>query len=229
MTATAAETAADASGFLAFAALRIDLGSGTVIRLTDGEVAGLTVNGETYMGHDDVYGVLTSLESLTDGLDAEAPKCRITIAPPSVTAAATLSSPSHQGAAVEIWEGLVNQVSGAVYADPTLQFLGELDVPTLMIKAAGRFLEYDVASVWEYLFDQDEGALLSNAFHQSVWPGELGLQYTSLIDSINVPWGPGGKRPDVLSIVRSSSAPAGGFSGGFGGLFGLGGLAFNYL
>jgi hypothetical protein len=49
----------------------------------------------------------------------------------------------------------------------------------------------------------DEGVRASNGYHQSVWPGELGLEYMTGTDK-NLYWG--AKRPVGSYTARSGSA-----------------------
>src|SRR3546814_3659172 len=86
-----------------------------------------------------------------------------------------------QGSAVALWLAAVDRASGLVYADPELLFLGELDVPTLKSGPSGRSLEYEVVSVFERLFDNDEGARLVPAFHKSIRSEEHTSELQSLM------------------------------------------------
>ena len=65
---------------------------------------------------------------------------------------------------------------------------GELDVPTVTWDANDRRLEFKATSIAERLFATEEGKRLSDAFHQKVWPGELGLAFVTDVETY-VPWG----------------------------------------
>nr|AGU09962.1 hypothetical protein [uncultured organism] len=80
-----------------------------------------------------------------------------------------------QGSPVYIYVGAVNPATGAVVPDPYLLAALELDVPILHKEENSRSLEYECVSVFERLFETDEGARLSPGFHKSIWPGELAL------------------------------------------------------
>jgi len=119
-----------------------------------------------------------------------------------VSFSATLASAAAQFSAVTIWVGALDKVTGAVAADPHVLFVGEVDVPTLSGDAESRSLQYSVTSVFELLFEVDEGARLNNAFHQSVWPGELGFEYVSEVQR-QLPWGAETARPAAVRDVLS--------------------------
>lgn len=197
-TATAAAFAA--RSVLMFCAVEIDLPGGA-LRLLDGP-GQVTFGGRTFVAKDPVYGTLGGVEEVTDGVEVEAPEITVTILPPTMTAAASLASPAAQFAPVTIWVGALDKVTGDVIADPYLLFLGEVDVPTLIGDAESRQLQYSVTSVFELLFETDEGSNLNNSFHQSVWPGELGFEYVSEVQR-QLPWGAETARPAAVRDVLS--------------------------
>jgi hypothetical protein len=157
------------------------------LNLLDGS-ARLTFGGRTYAGRDATYGTLAAISSLTDGMGSEAPRLSLTLLPASDAAAADLAAPGHQGSVVMIHMGAVVRFTGQVVPDPHLIFIGELDVPTITAGDNGRELEYEVASIFERFFSDDEGARLSTGFHQSVWPGELGFDFQTGVPQ-GVYWG----------------------------------------
>src|SRR3546814_10076287 len=72
--------------------------------------------------------------------------------------------------------------------EPLLLFTGELDQPTLTVDKGSRELEFECVSGFERLFDNEEGLRLADSWHQSVWPGEMGLANVSGIIT-TVYWG----------------------------------------
>lgn len=155
---------------IVFGAVRIAL-PGATMRLLDSSGV-VAFGGETYTGEDPTFGVLGAISALTDGSGDEAPAFDITIIPPDDTAAGTLAAATMQGSGVQLWLGAVDRATGAPLGDAYLVFAGEVDVPLISAGAQGRMVEYQVVSVMERLFDEDEGAKASDAFHQSIWPGE---------------------------------------------------------
>lgn len=106
----------------------------------------------------------------------------------SDAAASDLAGADKQGSVVTIYMGGVDRATGQVIPSPHLLFIGELDVPTLTAGANTRELEYEVASIFERFFADDEGARLSTGFHQSIWPGELGFDFQTGVPQ-GVYWG----------------------------------------
>lgn len=194
---------ADALGarsVLMFCAVEIALPSYN-LRLLSGP-GQVTFGGRTFVGRDETYGVLGGVEEIADSDDGEAPEITITILPPTMTSAALLASPSAQFSDVTVWVGAMDLATGAVIPDPLVVFAGQVDVPTLTGDESSRALQYSVTSVFELLFEVDEGANLNNAFHQSVWPGELGFEYVSEVQR-QLPWGAETPRPAAVKDVKS--------------------------
>ncbi|MFC3711257.1 hypothetical protein ACFOMD_01660 [Sphingoaurantiacus capsulatus] len=187
-----------------FGALKIEL-PGHILRLLDG--AGFVdFDGGTFVGRDPVYGVLAAIEEIGDGVGDEAPAIGITLHPASDASAAALAAPGMQGSRVSLFVGAVDRATGLVVPDPELVFVGELDVPTLRSTRNGRSLDFDVVSTFERFFDDDEGARLSDGFHQSVWPGELGLAHVTGVEK-TVYWGMDAP-PDAKAKASAAGIPA---------------------
>ena len=73
--------------------------------------------------------------------------------------------------------GALNQSTGLLIGQPEVLFLGEIDVPTLHDGPSGPSVEFTVVSVFERLFEVEDGARAQDGWHQSIWPGELGLSH----------------------------------------------------
>ena len=148
----------------------------------------MTFDGKTFTGSDPTYGSLFAVENLTDGGGDDAPAIQLTLAPASNAAATTLAEASMQGSPVSIWLGVIDPASGLVIGEPLLIFLGELDVPTLKAGPNSRLLDLEITSAFESFFFNDDGARLSDTFHEYLWPGETGLsQVTGILQQIY--WG----------------------------------------
>jgi hypothetical protein len=191
---------------IVFGAVRIALPAAT-LRLLDGSGV-VSFGGETYTGEDPTFGVLGAISALTDSVGDEAPAFDIVIIPPDDTAAGTLAGAAMQGAGVQLWLGAVDRATGTPLGDPYLVFAGEVDVPVISAGAEGRSVEYQVVSVMERLFDEDEGAKLSDAFHQSIWPGETAFFDITGIEQ-TIYWG----QQPVAGAVTFGSSFGGGRSG----------------
>jgi len=207
------QTALGADTPIVFGALKIALTGGATIRLLDG-AGSVSFNAgggvETFTGSDPVFGVLSAIDEIADGVGDEAPGLSITLLPASDAAAVDLANPTMQGSPVTLWLGAVDRATGAVIADPLMIFYGELDQPTLVIDKGVRELEFECVSGFERMFENDEGARLADSFHQNVWPGETGLaQVTGITRTIY--WG--------VEAPRATVVRGGGGGGGGGGRF----------
>lgn len=177
--------------------LRISL-PGHVLRLCDGSAA-INWGGETFRGRDPVFGTIGEVEALDEQIGDSIPGLDIMLMPPSTSAAVQLSAAAMQGAAVRLWLAVVNPETGSVLPSPELLFAGEVDTTELEIDRGERRLHMSIASVWERLFEPNEGATLSDAFHRSIWPQERGFEFATGV-TIDRLWGPGDKPSAVTSV-----------------------------
>lgn len=192
-----------------FGAVAIDL-PGYTINLLDGAGV-LSFGGRTFAGQDDVFGTISEVEDLTDGTGDSAPAFSLTLLPASDAAAATLAGPEMQGAPVLVWMGAVDEASGQPIPDPHLIFAGEIDVPSLRSEEHGRPLDYEVTSVFERLFEDDESVRLSAGHHRSIFPNEAGMDHVTGVDR-PVYWGVAGTQ---TSVQTNAAAAFGGLGGYF--------------
>ena len=162
-----------ADGVWLFGAVKIELPDKT-LRLLDGSAV-LTIGGETYGGEDPDFGTLAAIDSISENGDDEAPELRFTFYPNSAASLATLANPAMQGAIVTIMVGAANIATMTPIGTPEIVFLGEIDVATMRSGDGQRVVEFTVVSVFERLFEVDEGQRATDGFHQSIWPGETGL------------------------------------------------------
>lgn len=187
----ALQAALDQQNIWLFGAIRIDMGGigGRVgpLCLLDG-AGRLVINGETYVGADDFFGAIDSIDVISEADGEEAPEIRLSLLPPSTSAAAQLASPLMQGREVRIMVGAVDPMTGLTIGQPEIKFLGEIDVPTLSSRLGERSLEFTIVSVFERLFEVEDGVRAQDGWHQSIWPGEKGLEYMTGTDK-NLYWG----------------------------------------
>lgn len=174
------------SRVMLFGAVRVAL-PGYTIRLLDGSGA-LTIGGELYQGRDASYGTLDTIEGIEEDMGDNAPTLTIGLIPATDAALAALIDPAVQGSEIQIMVGAVSMATGQPVGTPYQVFVGELDVPTIAWGENDRRLEYRVNSVGERFFQIEEGRRLSSAFHQSVWPGEKGLDHCTDVE-ITLAWG----------------------------------------
>lgn len=187
---------------LMFGAVRIELPNYT-LRLLDGAGA-ILIDGELYTGIDPTFGTLSTISELSEEIGDEAPEVSIGLMPPDMSAMAVLADSSMQGSLVRIMVGAADPITGVAIGQPETLFLGEIDVPTPGLDQNGaRTLEYTVVSVFERLFEVEEGQRASNAWHQTIWPGERGLEFMTGTDK-NLYWGV--KPPKNSTTAKSGIA-----------------------
>lgn len=180
--------------------VRIDL-PGDPLCLTDGGFAvhdaGEGEGPETYFGRHPVYGTLGTLPAIKDGAAEQTTRVEIQILPPSDVAVAALASPSLQGVRVQWWEAVIDRASGGLVGEPLLKFDGELDKPRFRVGDSWA-LTLECGTQAERMLEPNADWRLNNAFHQRIWPGELGLIH---VDGVTrkVEWR---KRPENPGLFK---------------------------
>lgn len=195
------ESALKAPAPLVFVAVEI-LTPDFSLHMLDGS-SELLMDGNTYRGGDPVYGTVSAIENLGDGVGDEAPACRVVIHPPTNAATANLSAPKVQGSPVSIWFGALNPLSGA-YIDRNLWFAGEVDQAVLQVGGASKTLTVECTAM-DAFFEQDTGTRLTNSWHQWIWPGERGLEFHTALNR-QVPWGVEGNAGALIPAAAVSGA-----------------------
>ncbi|HTN39754.1 MAG TPA: hypothetical protein VLZ84_01295 [Asticcacaulis sp.] len=172
------------------------------IRLLDGAGV-LTFNGHTFVGHDDAYGSLGSIDISADGQGNEAPTAQFTINVADMTVGPAFSSPQAQGSPVSTFVGAFNPMTGLVIGQPDLRFYGEIDTIDWNRAADGTpSLQIEAVSGFERFFEVDEGNRLNETFHQTIWPGEKGLEYVPFVLE-QIPWGIAGAKPPLTKAATA--------------------------
>ena len=171
MDATLKATLSGASA-TTFTAVSIALPAGTVRLLSGGSVA---IGGNVY-ADDATYGALDMVETVEDGLDGQTSRATIQILPASSTAITNISAAAAQGSVVLIYQGAINTATGASIGTVETLFEGELDTAKLSVGAGGWVLTLECGTAEGRLLEPNDERRLSDAFHQSIWPGELGLR-----------------------------------------------------
>lgn len=192
-----------------FGAVRIAMPGDYALCLTDGAQE-VVIDGETFVGEDPTFGAIDAIDVLTESIGDEAPEIQLSLLPPDGAASAELASADMQGCEVRVLFGAFDPATGAVVGTPEVLFLGEIDVPTIELGEGSRKVTYTIVSVFERLFEVAEGERASDGWHQSIWPGEKGLEYMTGTAK-NLYWG--AKRPVGTQIGNSN-----------GQAFGVGGI-----
>lgn len=147
--------------------------AGHTIRWTDGGY--VRWSGDDYTAKDATYGVLSSIGDIADGVDDDASPVELEIIPPNLTSIADLTAIDAQGGLVTIHLGAIDRSTGVLLGDPYELHRGYLDRP--LYSPRNRRVSYDILTSEALGLEPNEDQRQTDAFHQSVWPGELGYEY----------------------------------------------------
>ena len=147
-----------------------------ILRLT---TSGFIVWGtETFLARDPVLGVLGELPTFEDGVDSQTTRSTLTIIPPDQAGLAKVADRKYQRSLVQVWDATVDASTGQLIGEPDLLFRGLVDFPRMVIGESWPVV-LECGTEEALLNEPNEDRRLSNPFHQSVWPGELGLSYVT--------------------------------------------------
>lgn len=187
---------------LLFGSVEINL-PGYDLLLIDG-AGELMIGNRLFVGRDATYGVLDTIKGLVDSVGDKAPALSLGLIPAGTAALAALLSPDVQGSPVTVSIGCIDMQTGWPVSNPYVLFAGELDTAKVSWGTRDRRIEYKVTSVAERFFQIEEGKRLSDTWHQSVWPGELGLSLITDVETY-VPWG---QKLDLTAIETRTDLPS---------------------
>ncbi|UAK24179.1 hypothetical protein [Sphingomonas nostoxanthinifaciens] len=148
---------------------------GHTMRLLVGGAGAISWGSDVYSDVDPIFGTIAAMDSFEDGAGDEAPDWSFSMYPPSNSTAAQLCSPTYQEAPVYVYLAAFSPFTGLLIPDPYLYQSFLWDVGTLMPDRQKREVDIQCVSMFERLLEDDEGARLSDAFHQSIHPGETGF------------------------------------------------------
>ncbi len=176
------------------------------VRLLDG-AGEVMIGSDKYSGRDPDWGVLDSVKGLSESLEGRSPQITLGFTPASSASLAMMLDPALQNSPVTIMAGCLDPATGQCIGEPYVLASGELDVPTPRGRGSVFRVEMTVTGIGERLFTPEEGRRLTSAFHQKIWPGELGLDFVSDVESW-VPWGQELKAPSA--DIRTNMGQGGG-------------------
>lgn len=147
--------------------------SGSTIRLTDS--IDVTWSRGTFSGFDPVYGSLSKVSGLEDGIETALPSPSFELSSIAKAGIVALSNPTEQGARVRIFFGSWNKAAGQPHGEPEQVFVGRLDeAENAIAPGAGAFKISCITGEASQL-EPSAQRRASAAFHQAAWPGELGM------------------------------------------------------
>jgi len=189
----------DAKRIRIAAALRIDLPN-HVISICDG--GWFDFEGTRYRADDPIFGGVFSVQNQASGSNDKAPGGTIVFVPKSASVAANLSNPGMQRSPLRFWQIELDAETGLVIGSK-LRFAGMLSHTILRGSSGTRLLEMGYIGEGEWLFSQNEGNRLSNQWHQSWWPGELGMSNITGITRA-VHWGVDAPRQNTTTTTSGA-------------------------
>lgn len=183
--------------------------AGGAVGLTDGGFvvfdAGEGDGPEPYVSNHPVYGALDTVPAIKDGAEAQTTRIDLSLLPASDAAAAALASPTTQGTRVQWWEGAIDLDTGLLIGVPELKFDGEIDKARFQVSDSWN-LTLECGTQAERQLEPNADWRLNNAFHQLIWPGELGLSY---VDGVTrkKEWRSRPENPGVFKRLLKSLVP----------------------
>lgn len=156
----------------------VEIDEGTTVRWTDG---GFVFWGDDLYEAKTEFGVVSEISELSDGVDGEASSASLTVLPADDEAFGVLIDPATQGATVNISLGAVDFQTGALIGEPDLLLRCEVDVARLT--RTGEALILDCITEEARMLEVNDERRLTDSFHQSVWPGELGYANVTGLDT----------------------------------------------
>tara|TARA_B110001454_G_C12668559_1_gene412684 strand:+ start:633 stop:1250 length:618 start_codon:yes stop_codon:yes gene_type:complete len=179
------------------------------LRICDG--AFCYFGGEKYVSEDDVFGSIGAIDEFEAAMGDATEDARLVFNPPAETAPSAIKSKAFQNSRARFWMGDLD-VDGKTIINADQLMDGLVDYTVLRLGDNSREVEMAFIGRAEKLFLRQEGNTLNPRWHQSIWPGEKGLDNTG--SKITVAWGVGSP--------RGVTGYGGGYGGGGGGNFGAG-------
>lgn len=161
-----------------------------------------------FLGEDPVFGTLAAVDEIEDGEGDQAPTFGFSMFPKSTATAAQLCAATFQNSPVSVWLAGVYPDTGLLMPDPYLLFAGYLDQPTLKVGKGTREVDFQCVSQFDLLLEDDDGAYLSDAFHQAIWPGETGFSNITGVEQ-TIYWGVATPNPGSVVTPTLSFGGAG--------------------
>ena len=188
--------------------LEIEL-PGRTIRMLDG--SGFARWGDkVFTAEDADFGKIAGFGEFTEAEGTEAPRQTVQLLPTGNAAVAALTAPSAQGSPVTIYAAAIDRQTGQVIGEPDVRFVGELDDAGFNHAQNSSLLELELATIWERLFDDNEGHRWNNAFWTHLFgPGSRAFEHTPNVNE-QTHWGYNGP-------AKGSGGSYGGGNGSIGG------------
>lgn len=166
----------------------------------------------TFTGADARFGTLAAADEFEVGVGDQAQIGGLSFVPPADAAVADWWRTDLENSRIRVWLGEIDPVDKITLTDAEL--IGDLlvDTPSREQANGQDVLRLSFIARDQKLFETRQGNVCSDAFHQSIWPGERAFENCTDAQQFFA-WGTG-------------APPSGGSSGGGGGSGGFGGGGF---
>lgn len=215
---TALNTAINEQSVTLFTAVQIALPDQTINLIDTAGFVTFNVDGSpvTFTGSDPIFGTLMGVSAVGSQMGNETPRSTITIQPPTVEAMGHLAGVNVQGSVVRVWEGAVDQSTGAVIGTPHQFWTGLIDIPTAITDATTRMIELDTVSVLARFLQKNEGIRLNLAWQRHHFANAAGLAFN--VQATETPkWGAEGVSGTGFGGAVGGGGGTSGTTGGAGG------------
>lgn len=145
------------------------LSDSVTIRWTDGGF--LRWGGNLYRAKT-TYGVISRTDEIVDGIDNEVTSCGIDVLPADQDAYDAMVAYEAQGSVITQHLAAVDFATGLLIGEPDLLLTSEVDEVTVAAAAGG--ITIHTITEEARMLEPDDQRRATDAFHQSIWPGELG-------------------------------------------------------
>lgn len=160
---------------------------------------------DTFKGYDVSIGHVDSGENIREDVSGQAPNTSISVVPAQGVDKSEIAGPEVQLSRARIWLACLQLNTTdkhvEVVPDPHPLFDGFVDQATINLDKNRDDVDYTFISGFDYFFEDGEGQRLNDQFHQSQYPGELGLANVTGITK-KVYWGM--SEPPVSQSTSSS-------------------------
>ena len=143
------------------------------------------------MGLDPAFGSFHASDQIREDVSGVAPNTSVTIIPAAGADKAEICGSLIQLSPAKAWFAALTLDTDqhlVVVPDPELMFDGFIDQATVTLDRGRDEIDYQLLSAFDYFFEDTEGQRLNGQFHQSVWPGERGLDNVTGITK-KIYWG----------------------------------------
>lgn len=166
---------------------------------------------QTYRSEDAVFGTISALQTMGEGVGDTVPALSMTLLPPDSTAPSEICQPGNQTSRARFIIAEYDAETGLITTADVF-FDGQLDQTVYSFGENTKELGMSIVSLAERFFEGNIGNTMNSVFHKSIFPGETGHDNANGL-SVPVAWG--------VEAPPSNMRRSGG--GGYGGGAGDGG------